>query len=80
MTAYTSIQILPSTREHLACLKGDTRETYDGIIKKLIGLVPEGDDEGKYTTDFRIGLLNAKIELKEGKKVALSEAKKALGL
>ncbi|MCD6522477.1 MAG: hypothetical protein J7K68_01905 [Candidatus Diapherotrites archaeon] len=80
MVNYTSIQILPKTRQSLARLKSSPRETYDDVINKLLELVPEGDEEGKYADEFRVGLLNARIELKTGRKVPLSEAKKALGL
>lgn len=80
MTAYTSIQILPVTRERIALLKQSQRETYDDVLRKLLELVPEGDDEGKFASEFRIGLLNAKIELKKGEKILLSEAKKALAV
>ncbi len=80
MVTYTSIQLLPATRERLAHLKKGNRATYDDIINKLLRLVPKGDDEGTYTDEFRVGLLNARIELKEGKKISLREAKSSLGL
>ncbi len=80
MVTYTSIQILPDTRKHLAHLKESSRETYDEVINKLLELVPEGDEEGRYTNEFRVGLLNARIDLKRGRSVSLSEAKKSVGL
>ena len=80
MVTYTSIQILPDTRKDLAHLKGSSRETYDEVINKLLELVPEGDDEGKYTNEFRVGLLNARIGLKKGRAVSLSDAKKSMGI
>ena len=43
-------------------------------------LVPEGDDEGKYTEEFRVGLLNARLDLMRGNVISHSEAKKRLGL
>ena len=77
---YTSIQILPRTREELSHLKTNTRETYDELINKLMTLVPKEDDEGKYQDEFRIGLLNAKLDVKEGRTYALSDVKKSLRL
>ena len=64
----------------LARLKSRPRETYDELLRKLIALVPEGDDEGPYTQAFRIGLLDARLDVKEGRVIPLREAKKRLGL
>jgi len=77
--AYTSIQISPEIRERLAKLK-ESRETYDDILNKLLQLIPEGDDEGKYTEEFRIGLLNAGLDIKHGKTISHAELKKKLGV
>lgn len=77
---YTSIQILPKTRERLSQLKATPRETYDELLNKLLELVPSGDDEGEYTDEFRIGLLNARLDLKRGRTVSYGELKKKLGL
>jgi len=43
-------------------------------------LIPEGDEEGRYTQAFRVGLLEARLDIKEGRVVPLREAKKRLGL
>ena len=80
MVAYTSIQLLPQTRLKLAGFKASGRETYDDVLNKLMMLVPEGDDEGKYTEEFRIGLLNAKLDLMRGNVISHAEVKKRLGL
>lgn len=77
---YTTIQILPNTRMRLAQLKSGERETYDNVLNKLLQLVPEGDEEGKYTEDFRIGLLNAKLDLKHGRVISHEDLKRKLGL
>ncbi len=77
---YTSIQILPITRMRIAKLKSNERETYDQILNKLLELVPKGDDEGEYTDEFRIGLLNAKLDLKHGKSIPHDALKRQLGL
>jgi hypothetical protein len=80
MVPYTSIQLLPKTRERLSGLKEGSKESYDDVINKLLELVPTGDDEGEYTDEFRISLLNARIDIKRGNVHKLSDVKKELGL
>ena len=77
---YTTIQILPDTRMRLAQLKSSERETYDQLLNKLLQLVPKGDDEGEYKEEFRIGLLNAKLDLKHGRVISHEDLKRKLGL
>ncbi len=79
MTSYTSIQLSPETRDMLASLK-TARETYDDLLRKLISLIPEGDDEGKFTDAFRMGLLNARLDTIQGRTISHEELKKRLGL
>ena len=76
----TTIQISPSTRERLAALKASPRETYDELLNKLISLVPRGDDEGLYTDSFRIGLLSARLDIREGRLTDHEVVRKRLGL
>ena len=78
--AYTTIQIKKETRGRLEQLKESQRETYDQLLNKLLELVPTGDDEGKYTEEFRTGLLNAKLQLKKGTTISHEKVKKRLGL
>ena len=80
MVAYTSIQILPQTRQKLAQFKASGRDTYDDVLNKLMMLVPTGDDEGEYTDEFRVSILNARLDLLRGNTISLKEAKKRLGL
>lgn len=63
----------------LASLK-TARETYDDLLRKLISLIPEGDDEGKFTDAFRMGLLNARLDTIQGRTISHEELKKRLGL
>ncbi len=77
---YTSIQIQPETREKLAHLKSTARETYDELRNKRFALVPSRDDEGAYTEEFRLGLLNARLETVQGKTESHKRAKELLGL
>ena len=76
----TTIQLAPSTRQKLAALKASPRETYDELLNKLIALVPEGDDEGLYTDSFRIGLLGARLDIRERRVTDHNLVKKRLGL
>jgi len=76
----TTIQVSEKTRERLARLKSSPRETYDELLGKLLTLIPEGDEEGRYTESFRVGLLNARLDIKEGRLTDHREVKKRLGL
>ncbi|HLB67828.1 MAG TPA: hypothetical protein VJN63_05120 [Thermoplasmata archaeon] len=76
----TTIQLSPETRNKLARLKSTSRETYDEVLNKLLALVPEGDEEGLYTQSFRVGLLRARLDFKEGRLVDHERVKKRLGV
>ena len=76
----TSIQIDSKTRAKLAKLKSGPRETYDDLLNKLMSLIPEGDDEGRYTDEFRLGLLEARLDVKAGRTIPHGEMKRRLGL
>src|SRR5256885_9773234 len=75
----TTIQVTPATRQKLARLKSSSGETYDDLINKLLSLVPEGDEEGPYTHAFRLGLLQARLDVKEGRVLTHEEVKLRLG-
>jgi hypothetical protein len=76
----TTIQLAPETRERLAHLKASPRETYDEVLNRLLALVPEGDDEGVYTQSFRVGLLDARLDIKKGRLVDHDRVKRRLGV
>ncbi len=78
MVKYTTIKIRPKTRESLARLKGNHRQTYEEIINKLLKIVPEGDDEGGYTDDFRAALLDSLVDFRKGRSLTNDELKKRL--
>ena len=78
--AITTIQISSSTRDKLSHLKASARETYDEVLNRLLAMIPEGDDEGVYTQAFRIGLLNARLDVRNGRILSHAEAKKQMGL
>lgn len=76
----TSIQVDTDTRDLLASLKEHPRETYDAVLRKLMALVPAGDDEGPYSDAFRVGLLSARLEIARGDLVDHEDVKRQLGL
>ncbi len=78
--ASTTIRVETATQKELVALKQYDRETFDDVIGKLLALVPEGDEEGNYSSEFRAGLLEALFEAKHGKHVSLETVKKQLGL
>jgi len=76
----TMIRLSSETRNRLARLKSTSRETYDEVLNKLLALVSEGDEEGVYSQSFRVGLLSARLDLKEGRVVDHERVEKRLGL
>lgn len=76
----TTIQLSPETRERLARLKASPRETYEEVLNRLLALVPEGDDEGLYTQSFRVGLLDARLDIRQARLVDHNQVKRRLGL
>ena len=77
---YTTIQISKVTREKLSRLKPYERATYDETIEALISLISEGDEEGKYTEEFRTSLLRGMLDIRRGRTYSSSEVKKRLEL
>lgn len=77
---YTTIQINKITREKLNNLKPYRKATYDEIIEALIDLIPDGDDEGKYTPEFKASLLRGLLDIKHGRIHSHGEIKKLVGV
>lgn len=77
---YTTIQINKTTREKLNELKPYKKATYDEIIEALIDLIPEGDDEGKYTAEFKASLLRGLLDIKHGRTYTTDEVKRLIGV
>ena len=46
--------------------------------RTLLASIPKGDDEGKYSGSFRLGLINARLDLKLGKLISHKQLKKQL--
>ncbi|MCI0503640.1 hypothetical protein L0Y65_02905 [Candidatus Micrarchaeota archaeon] len=78
--AYTTIQISEETREKLARLKSSARGTYDELLNALLDLVPDKDDEGEYTDDFKASLLRSLADLKHGRTYSAEDVRRRLGL
>ncbi len=76
----TTIQLRPQTRDRLASLKLHSRETYDEVLNKLLVLIPDGDEEGVFTQAFRVGLLEARLDIREGRLLDHEEVKRRLSL
>jgi len=77
---YTTIQLTKDTREKLNKLRLYKRATYDEIINALIDLIPEGDDEGKYTSEFKASLLRGLLDIRHGRTYKSGEVRAKLGL
>lgn len=75
----TPIHISPEMRERLARLKTSPRDTCEDVLNRLLALVPEGDEEGPYTQAFRASLLEARLDIKEGRLVGHEDVKRRLG-
>lgn len=75
---FQSIEISSETKKALDQLR--SKENYDQIITKLLKFIPIGDEEGEYTSEFRLELLNAKLEVLEGQLVDHEKIKETLGI
>ena len=76
----TTIQLEKKTRDELSSLKAYKRESFDDVLKKLLYMIPKGDDEGEYKDEFRAELLESYYEARTGKGIPFEDIKKELGL
>ncbi|HVC58525.1 MAG TPA: hypothetical protein VND15_03570 [Candidatus Acidoferrales bacterium] len=76
----TTIQITKSTREKLNKLRPYKRATYDEMINALMDLIPEGDDEGRYSEEFRASLLRGLLDIKNKRTYTTAEIRTKLGV
>ena len=63
--AQTTIKLDPKTRDALQALKG--KRTYDELLTLRMQLVPEGDEEGRFSPEFRFMLLEAQLDIHHGR-------------
>ena len=78
--SYTTIQIDVNTRKKLNKLKNGLRLTYDELLNILMELIPNGDEEGEYSDEFKLSLLRGLLDIKQGRTSTVSEVKKKLGI
>lgn len=77
---YTTIQISKDTRKELNSLKAYPRQTYDELLTEIMSLIPVGDDEGKYTDEFRASMLRGLLDIRQGRGIPLKDLEKKLGI
>lgn len=77
---HTTIQLEKNTRVRLNKLRLYKRATYDEIINALMDLIPEGDEEGIYTAEFRASLLRGLLDIRHGRTYSSAEVHTKLGL
>jgi hypothetical protein len=76
MRETTTIKVQTKTRDALAKLKGDL--SYDELLEMLLRTVPEGDEEGKFTAEFRLELLEQRLN--PGPYYTMEQVKAELGM
>jgi hypothetical protein len=76
--ATTTIKLDAKTRDALQAMKG--RRTYDEVLTLLMRLVPEGDDEGKFSPEFRFQLLEAQLDIQHGRTHRHDDVMREFGL
>ena len=59
-------------------LKKAGNMTYDKLMRALLSLIPEGDDEGKYTDEFKASFLESSLDVVEGRAISIDELKRRL--
>lgn len=74
----STIRISDSTKMRLDVQKKAGNMTYDKLIRALLSLIPEGDDEGKYTDEFKASFLESSLDVAEGRVISLDELKRRL--
>jgi hypothetical protein len=76
MVGTTTIKVNTHTRDMLQSLKG--RRSYDELLSMLLKLVPERDDEGQFTPEFRLSLLEGLLY--EGPRISHEDLRREFGL
>ncbi|AKA48130.1 hypothetical protein IX51_02360 [uncultured archaeon] len=76
----STIHVKESTKLRLEALKKAGGISYDKLIRALLSLIPEGDDEGRYTDEFKASFLESSLDVVEGRLISLEELKRRLEL
>lgn len=74
--ATTTIKVNSKTRDALQALKGS--HSYDELLEMFLRLVPAGDDEGPFTPEFRLSLLEGLLY--DGPRITHEDMKREFGL
>jgi hypothetical protein len=74
----TTIKLDPGTRDELQRLKGS--HTYDEVIRLFLRLIPEGDEEGRFSPEFRFQLLEAQLDMQAGRTHSHADILREFGL
>lgn len=80
MSGSSTIEISNALKQKLKDLASGSELSLEQLILKLLSLIPEGDDEGKYSPEFRRGLLNAKLEIENDEFLDHATVKEMLDL
>jgi hypothetical protein len=78
--SYTTIQINVHTRAELNKLRNALNQTYDQVLLTLLDVVPQRDDEGRYTDEFKASLIRGMADIKHGRTSSMNEIKDKLGI
>ena len=76
MAETTTIKVSSKTRDALQALKGN--RTYDELLEMFLRLVPEGDEDGPFTPEFRLSLLEGLLY--DGPRITHEQMKREFGL
>ena len=76
MAVTTTIKLSSKTRDALQALKG--KHSYDELMAMVLKLVPEGDEEGPFTPEFRLSLLEGLLY--EGPRISHEDMRREFGL
>lgn len=79
MVMVTIMRHIAETRTRRDGSDAAPHETDDDVLNRQRALVPEGDDEGLYTPSFRAGLLDARLDIREGHLVDHGRVQRRLG-
>jgi hypothetical protein len=72
----TTIKVSAKTRDALQSLKGN--HTYDELLEMFLKLVPAGDEDGPFTPEFRLSLLEGLLY--DGPRISHEQMKREFGL
>ena len=75
-----TVTVTGTTRDRIRRLKSAPGEKDDQVIRKLLALLPDGDEEGRYTDAFLSGLFSSRLDVKHGRLLGHAKVKARLNL